>query len=271
MRLFAALLLALLSIAPTCRAQSSAQDYLAARDQAAATLKQRAQLEENDPSQKIGKPEYFAPAFRAEIEAARRDLEGRMRGVIGPLRVPAGVARTGALNAAPCCYGRFGALDGLAFDAPGNSRFIVSTEPLLRHWLKESSDFWTADAKPPSDPALLFRNANFYRWSGATDWPVRKVADLPIGLPDNTSAVGAFLAAGGPAESADWLAVAAIRGGRVFVSFVPARTRTAPIATCDAVPAEAYRECWSTHAKEQPWFADMLLEALAFVDALPGP
>ncbi|MBS0541531.1 MAG: hypothetical protein JSR47_22390 [Proteobacteria bacterium] len=268
MRLFAATLLVALSLAPVCRAQSSAQDYLAARDQAAITLKQRAQLEENDPSQKIGKPEYFAPAFRAEIEAARRDLEARMRDLIGPLRVPVGVARTGTLNAAPCCYGRFGALDGLAFDAPAGNRLIVSTEPLLQHWLKESSDFWTVDARPSSDPAVLFTNANFYRWAGATDWPVRKVADLPIGLPDNTSAVGAFLAAGGPTESADWLAIAAIRNGRVFVSFVPTKTKTAPIAACDAAPA-TYRDCWATHAKEQPWFADMLLETLAFVDALP--
>lgn len=264
-----ATLLVLLSMAPACWAQSSEQSYLAARDQAASTLKQRAQLEENDPSQKIGRPEYFAPTFRAEIEAARRDLEGQVRGLIGPVRLPTGIARNGTLNAAPCCYGRFGALDGLAFDASGGNRFIVSTGELLQHWLKESSDFWTVDAKPSSDPSVLFANPNFYRWAGATDWPVRKVADLPIGLPDNTTAVGAFFAAGGPAETSDWIAVAAIRSGRVFVAFVPAKTKAMPIAACEAAPAAAYRECWSTHAKEQPWFADLLLETLAFVDALP--
>jgi len=268
MRLLAALLI-LLSMVPACWAQSSDDAYLAARDQAASTLKQRAQLEENDPSQKIGRPEYFSPAFRAEIAAARRDLEGQIRSLLGPVRLPPGIARTGTLNAAPCCYGRFGALDGLAFDAPGGSRFVVSTERLLQHWLKESSDFWTVDAKPSSDPAVLFTNPNFYRWAGATDWPVRKVADLPIGLPDNTSAVGAFLAAGGPADTSDWIAVAALRSGRVFVAFTPAKTKAMPIAACEATPAAAYRACWSTHAKEQPWFADLLLETLAFVDALP--
>ncbi len=268
MRLLAPLLV-LLSMAPACWAQSADEAYLAARDQAASTLKQRAQLEENDPSQKIGRPEYFVPAFRAEIEAARRALEAQLRDLLGPFRVPAGVARTGTLNAGPCCYGRFGALDGLAFDAPGGNRLIVSTEGLLQRWLKDSSDFWTVDARPSSDPAMLFTTPNFYRWAGATDWPVRKVADLPIGLPDNTSAVGAFLAAGGPGGTPDWIAVAALRSGRVFVAFVPAKTKAMPIPACEAAPPAAYRECWAAHAKEQPWFADLLLETLAFVDALP--
>lgn len=250
-------------------AQSRESAYLATRDQTSADLKQKAQREENDPSQKIGRPEYFSPGFRAEIARARRGLEAQLRDVLGPLPGLPGFPRAGTLNAAPCCYGRFGALDGLAFETASGERMIVSTEALLQRWLKESSDFWTVDAKPSSEPGILFLVPDFYRWAGATDWPVRKVADLPIGLPTGASAVGAFLASGGSGATPDWIAVAVVKRGRVFVTFMRARTKAMPIAVCDTVAPDAYRDCWARHAKEQPWFADLLLETVVFVEALP--
>ena len=50
-----------------------------------------------------------------------------MRDVIGPLPPLPGFARTGTLNPALCCYGRYGALDGLSFEGAGGNRVIVTT------------------------------------------------------------------------------------------------------------------------------------------------
>ncbi len=263
---FAAALLLVLLVLPAW-AQSSAESYFNARNTASAELKQMAQDPEYNPSKDLGKPELFTPAFRAEYDRRRRDVEVQLRDVLGPLPAMPGFARAGVLNPALCCYGRFGALDGLSFEGAAGNRVIVSTEGLLRHWLDESTDFWPANAKPPSDLSTLFTTPSFYLWSRASDWPVLKLADLPIGLTTNARAVGAFLASAQPGPN--WIAISAAKGGKVFVSFIQAKTRTAPIALCDTVPPAAYRDCWATHAKDQPWFADLLLEAVAYAEALP--
>ncbi|MBV8393283.1 MAG: hypothetical protein JOY81_08885, partial [Alphaproteobacteria bacterium] len=189
------------------------------------------------------------------------------RDVLGPLPPIVGFARAGTLNPALCCYGRFGALDGLAFQGQGGDRLIVTTEPLLRHWLGESSDFWTAETKPTGDLPTLFRTPDFYRWSGAEDWPVVKRADLPIGRTTNATAIGAFIAAAQP--GADWMALSVAKGGRVFIAFFRTKTRIAPIAVCDGVPAGQYNDCWTKQAAGQPWFTDLALEAVTFAESLP--
>lgn len=260
-------LLLLLSTTPAW-AQAYEQDYLGARDMASATLKQMAQMPEYNPSQGLGKPELFTPAFHAEYNQRTRDLERVMREVVGPLPTIPGFARTGTLNASLCCYGRFGALDGLAFMGQGGDRLIVTTEPLLKRWLADSTDFWGADAKPSSELSILFKTPSFYRWSGAQDWPVVKRADLPIGLTTNASAIGAFLASAQP--GADWMALSVAKAGRIFVAFFRTKTRIDPIAVCDGVPAGQYNDCWTKQAPSQPWFTDLRLEAVAFAEALPG-
>jgi hypothetical protein len=263
-----ALALVLLLLALPARAQSSDESYLNARNTASAELKQMAQMPEYNPTQDLGKPELFTAAFKAEYVRRRRDVEAQLRDVLGPLPALPGFARAGVLNPALCCYGRFGALDGFSLEGASGDRMIVSTEGLLRHWLNESTDFWPANAKPSSDLPMLFATPSFYLWSRASDWPVQKLAELPIGLTTNASAVGAFLASAQPGPN--WIALSVAKGGKVFVSFIRAKTRTAPIALCDAAPTAAYRECWATHAREQPWFDDLLLEAVVFAEALPG-
>lgn len=270
MRIVLALLLSLLALPASlpARAQSSDESYFNVRNSASAELKQMAQDPQYNPSKDLGKPELFTPAFRAEYDRRRREVEAQLRDVLGPIPAMPGFARTGVLNPALCCYGRFGALDGLSFEGAAGNRIVVTTESLLRHWLDESTDFWPANAKPSSQLPILFTTPSFYLWSRASDWPVEKRVDLPVGLIDNATAIGAFLASAKP--GADWLAISVAKGGKVFVSFVRAKTQMQPIAACDFVPPAGYRDCWEKHAKDQPWFADLLLEVVAYAEALPG-
>ena len=226
-----------------------------------------AQDPEYNPSKDLGKPELFTPAFHKEYDARRRGVEGLLREVLGPLPPLPGFARAGVLNPALCCYGRFGALDGLAYEGQGGNRIIVSTTSLVEHWLNESTDFWSADKKPSSDLSILFTTPSFYRWSGAMDWPVQKLIDLPIGLTDNATAIGAFLSVARP--GANWIALGIAKGPRVYVSFFQTRTRFAPIAACEGVPAATYGNCWRDHVRQQPWYDDLLLEVVGLADSLP--
>ena len=249
------------------RAQTGEDGYIAARNAASAELKQMAQEPEYNPSRDLGKPELFTAPFRAEYDRHRRAVELMVRDVIGPLPPLPGFARAGVLNPALCCYGRYGALDGLSFEGAGGNRVIVSTQGLLRRWLSESTDFWPADNKPSTDLPILFTTPSFYLWSRASDWPVQKLADLPIGLTDNATAIGAFLATARPGTN--WIALSVAKGSKVYVNFFEARTRVTPIAACDAAPPAAYRDCWAKQARDQAWFADLLLEVVVFADALP--
>ena len=248
-------------------AQTAEQAYFDARNDASVELKQMAQQPDYNPTQGLGKSELFTGSFRAEYDRRRRDVEVRMRDVLGPLPPLPGFARAGVLNPALCCYGRFGALDGLSFEGPGGNRLIVSTEGLVRHWLDESTEFWPVDAKPSSNLPTLFATPSFYLWSRASDWPVQKLAGLPIGLTTDATAIGAFLASARP--GADWIALSVAKADKVFVAFFRSKTKTAPIAACDGAPPAAYRECWTKQAPGQPWFADLLLEVVVFAENLP--
>jgi hypothetical protein len=259
------ILLALLA-APAF-AQTPEEAYFAGRNAASAELKQMAQGPEYNPTKDLGKPELFTPAFHREYEARRRGVEGLLRPLLGPLPPLPGFAKAGLLNPALCCYGRFGALDGLSFEGSGGNRLIVSTPALVRHWLNEASDFWTIDNKPSNDLSTLFQTPSFFLWSRASDWEVRKLIDLPIGLTDNASALGAFLSVAAP--GANWIALAVAKGDRVYVSFTQPRTRLARIAACEGVPAATYGNCWRDHASEQPWFGDLLLEVVTLADSFP--
>jgi hypothetical protein len=265
------LALMLVLCAGTVWAQTPEDAYFSARNAASAELKQMAQQPEYNPTKDLGKFELFTVPFHAEYDRRRRDVEAALRDVLGPLPALPGFARAGVLNPALCCYGRFGALDGLSFEGTGASagdRIIVSTEGLLRHWLNESTDFWSVDKKPSSDLPVLFTAPSFYLWSRASDWPVQKFADLPIGLVDNASAIGAIFASAQPGEN--WIGLSVAKGGKVYVAFFKSRTRIARIAACEGAPPASYGDCWSKQATSQPWFADLLLEAVAYADALPG-
>lgn len=270
------LVLLFLLCALPAEAQSFEQTYFAARDQAAAELRDQAQQPESNPTKDTGKPEYFSPKFRAEYDRERHDVEMRMREVLGPIGTLPGFPKEGTLNPALCCYGRLGALDGLLFEAPGGSRLIVSNQGLLRHWLQESRDFWPAGTRPPSDLSLLFRDANFYRWSRATDWPVTEFGDLPVGLPTGASAVGAFLASAGPQSWPEWIGVSVAESsqadGRVYVAIFRPKTPIGPIAICESIVRQshdAYRDCVAKQSPVQSWYSDLLLEASTFAENLP--
>jgi hypothetical protein len=248
-------------------AQTVEEGYFNARNAASAELKQMAQQPEYNPTRDLGKAELFTAPFRAHYERRRRDVEVVMRDVLGPLPPLPGFSRAGVLNPALCCYGRFGALDGLSFEGTGGNRLIVSTTGLVEHWLNESTDFWSTDKTPSSDLSILFTTPSFYRWSGATEWPVQKRAELPIGLVDNATAIGAFLASAAP--GADWIALSVAKGGKVYVGMFRSKIRMAAIAACDGGAPDAYRACWTKQAPSQPWFADLLLEAVSIADSLP--
>jgi hypothetical protein len=264
-------LLALLWGLPA-EAQSFEQTYFAARDRSAAELRELAQQPESNLTKATGKPEYFSPQFRAEYDRQRGDVEMRVREVLSFSGKLPGFPGAGTLNPALCCYGRLGALDGLLFEGANGSRLVVSSEVLLRHWLQESKDFWPAGKPPPIDLSLLFRDANFYRWARVTDWPVTDFGGLPIGLPTEGHAVGAFLASAGPESWPEWMGVSVAKAGRVFVAILKPKTLIGPIALCESIARQghdAYRECVTKQSPQQPWFRDLQLEASTFAEDLP--
>jgi hypothetical protein len=267
-----ALVLLLLLCTLPAQAQSFEQTYFSARDQAAAGLRDLAQQPENNPTKDTGKPEYFSQKFRAEYDRQRHDVEMRMREVVAPIGALPGFPKGGTLNPALCCYGRMGALDGLLFEASGGGRLIVSNEGLLRHWLEESKDFWPAGTRPPNDLSLLFHDANFYRWSGATDWPVTEFGGLPFGRPSNANAVGAFLASAGPQSWPEWIGVSVAKGSHVYVAVLKPKTHIGPVAICEAIARQShdsYRDCVAKQAPQQSWYSELLLEASTFAENLP--
>ncbi|MCX7362762.1 MAG: hypothetical protein NTV97_13010 [Alphaproteobacteria bacterium] len=210
-------LLLLLAAQPAWALSPEEQAYLAARDQLRAALVQQSQNDEHNKAQTIGRPEYYSSRFRADYDRAHRTLLTQLQGLIGRV----GPGRRGALSVALCCWGPVGALDGLAFAQADGGRVIVTTLGLLEQWRRERHDLRTVSSDLGSEP-------NFYQWSGASDWPVRKHAVLPLRLPAAASSAAAFLASGGPGAEPVWIAAFLIKSDKVHVAFVNARKKDVP-------------------------------------------
>lgn len=274
-----AIVLALPSLAQT----QDERDYIAERDRAMALAK-AASADPGDVHKR------WMPV-----------LEARLRRLIGP-GVPKGFDGPSAMSpGALCCYIGFGMLDGIRFTTPDDQdAVLVSTEGLLRQWLKRDNPWWEPSWRaPPADPARAFLTGVFYSSSGVgLDAGSVIHAQLPIAPPAGAVPTAAALVQVTQDPDGDFpplhIALALIKSGRVYVALVKATARTVPIAACAAVMAEfkkkdsaerdsdkaasirkegdtAFEKCWTERVKDQPGYAALVRQAQELADALAAP
>ncbi len=271
-------------------AAAAEADYLAARD---------AYLEKFKDSDIIGDADA-----RTAHEAARRDLESRLRPIIGPTRI-AGFPAEGTINLESLSPGviGFGLLDGLVYASPdGKTRVLVTTNAFFLRWLAAHKD----DVPMPSGAAL--RSDTFYTHALYTDAALFEYAEIPVAVPAKAGYAFAMLIAHaqdvGP-RIPDRIIVSLVRGGRLYIATAPAEARVDRNAECEKIwelangqaqavlesygrsaPKDdklfeqysrlrdngdlAFRQCFGIQARTQSYFPALVRQAQALVDALPA-
>jgi hypothetical protein len=265
------LVIVLLLIAgPLAWAQSPEEAYLAARVQAGAALEEKAKAADAfDTTKPDGGTWYTAH------DQARSILEAQLRRVLGPVPSPKGFSGAGTFSPDTlCCWQGVGMLDGIVFQSAKGS-VLVTTEGLLRSWLKEHKNWWKDDPLA-IDPKAALQSSAFYTQAISADAAVTLFAPLPIHAPAGTTLAVAELAlqCNGSCALPLYVAVAVIKGGRVHVALVDATLATATPGTCDAVWKDfrdRYKAAYAAYeaAKETPR-AYELLQAAGRLDTEGG-
>jgi hypothetical protein len=235
------LIILLLFAAPFARAQSPEQAYIAARVQMGAVLDEKSKSADAFDTTKPGGGTWFAAH-----DQAKSTLEAQLRRLMGPVPSPKGFSGAGTFSLdALCCGLGAGMLDGILF-RNGNGSVLVTTESLLRLWLKEHKNWWKDDPLS-SDPRTAFQSSAFYTQAITTDAAVTLFAPLPIRAPAGASLAVAELAlqCNGFCSLPQYITVAVVKGGKVYVALVdaalPATTQGgAPPGVCDAVWKDFY-------------------------------
>jgi hypothetical protein len=257
------LVIALLLIAsPLAWAQSPEEAYLAARAQAATALDEKAKaVDAFDTTKPDGGTWYTAH------DQARSVLEAQLRRVMGPIPSPKGFSGSGTFSPDTlCCWPAVGLLDGILF-RNANGSVLVTTEGLLRQWLREHKDWWKDDPLA-TDPKAALQSSPFYTQAISADAAVTLFAPLPIHAPAGATLAVAALAlqCNGSCALPLNLAVAVIKGGRVHVALVDAALPTATPGTCDAVWKDfrdRYKAAYAAYeaSKETPKAYELLQAA----------
>jgi hypothetical protein len=221
--------------------QASEKAYVAARVQAGAVLEEKSKSPDAFDTTTPG-----GRAWSAAYDQAKSHLEAELRRVLGPVPAPKGFSGGGTFSPeALCCGLGEGMLDGLLFRNDSGS-VLVTTEGLLRLWLKEHKDWWKDDPLP-TDPKAALQSSAFYTQAVSADAAVTIFAPLPIQAPAGASLAVAGLATqcNGSCSLPQHIAAAVVKGGRVYVALVdaalPAPTQgAAPPGACDAVWKDFY-------------------------------
>jgi hypothetical protein len=232
-------------------------------------------------------------AFAAH-ERARRDLEAKLRKVLGP--VPIDGFPESKINLESLTEGLegYGLLDGLVYSSPDQkSRVLVTTDELLAKWLAAHKRWWGGkDDIPPGVEAAL-KSESFYTQALNTDAHIFKFVDLPLAAPASPAFAYAVLV--GRAQDYGLLTPKEIivlvrRGGRLFVVSAPAAVAVGGAPACaeawerDEKQARAadgdrseelldeayrtYRKCFAAQATTD--FPALAKQAQALVDMLPA-
>jgi hypothetical protein len=220
---------------PSAQALTPEEAYMEARDAAIAKIKAAVTAEARGP-----KDSYSDRILTADKQALA-DLEKQMRGVIGPVSIH-DLGGTGVLNLDTLVEGDqgFGLLDGMVYGAVGaKTRVIVTTDGLLRRWLREHKNWWGKDsADLPQEPEAAIKEDGFYTQAISTDAAIMRFAELPVRKPAAASFAFAMLGARSQSDApakADEIFLAVAQSGRVFVAHTRAFAAVGPIASCDAV------------------------------------
>jgi len=283
-----AVLFALLLVLPLAAHAASPEDsYIAARNKYIAKFKASAEVDDKTARQE---------------EAARADLEGKLRALIGRVAIE-GVPAEGKLNLDTLFGGElgFGLIDGLAYqsndDAP---RLIVTTPALARRWLTAHAKWWGKNDVPQDLNAAL-KSESFYTQAMSPDAAVFRFAEVPVTKPANAGFVTAMLIARRQdigLSTPDELLVAIVRGDRVFIWSAPLQAKAAINPACETVwneaaaradkaseayrksepkddnpfdrilqeGDEAFRRCFAEHAAQEPFFPALTRQAQDLVD-----
>ncbi|WP_207456769.1 hypothetical protein [Azospirillum sp. SYSU D00513] len=276
------------------QAATPLEGYLAARDRHVEAINQGAEANGLE-------------SVAAQEERALAELEGRLRAMIGPLRLD-GFPAEGRINLETLLkelgYGR---LDGLFHDSARTGAAVVATtEELLKAWLKEHQDWWPDAANPPQDIPAALRSEAFYSQAISTGAQIAAFGEIPVTLPGGSAFAMLAMARQdiGPVLP-DLLVLALVKDGRVFVASLPAEAAIEPIPACQEVwrraevkaegfheayraskqrdealldkafKAEedgdaAFRRCFADRVEAQPAYPDLLRRAQAMVDGLGG-
>jgi hypothetical protein len=262
---------------------SPLQDYVAARDAYLATFKD---------SDIIGDER----AGKAH-EAARRDLETRLRGIIGASRIE-GVSTEGKINLESLSPGfiGFGLLDGLVYrSADEKTRVLVTTDELLGQWLRANK------SDVPQTVAAALKSDSLYNGALYTDAAFFRYAELPVARPADAGLAFAMLFARGQdvgPRTPDEIIVSLLRGGRVFIVIAPAGAKVGGMPDCDKIWQKAsrqaeeaahagtgaqvgtfdklredgdrgFRRCFAARAPRESYFPALVKQAQGLINMLP--
>jgi hypothetical protein len=286
----------LLTIPVASYAASPEQTYLAARDAAIRKIEQSSKRKDSEDAQ------------MKLHDAALAGLEKQIRPVVGPSEIK-GFPSDGKINLSALSKGDmgYGTLDGLVYrSADERSSVTVTTEALLKVWLKAHRNWWRGLENAPEDVAKALRSNAFYTQSLDSDAAFSQFAELPILKPANGLAVAllGYRAQDIGPSPANLIIVAAVRGGRVFLVSAAATATVEDMPACQPIwddsvrkAAElfkkweeggrknaaqfdqtrieneadaAYRKCFGERVKADPRFKTLTEQAQALLDALPA-
>jgi len=271
-------------------AASPEDTYIAARDKYVAKFKAAGEVDDTIARQE---------------EAARADLEAKLRAMLGRIAV-AGLPADGNLTLDTLFGGEigFGQLDALSHQAGDDGpRLLVTTPSLAKRWLVAHAKSFGADNDVPQDLAAALKSEPFYTQAMSQDAAVFRFAEIPVTKPANASLVNAMLVARRQdigLSTPDELFVGVLRADRVFIWVAPTQAKAAINPACEKVwndaaaradkaaeefkksdpkddnPSErilqegdeAFRKCFAERAPSEPYFAALTKQAQELVDKL---
>jgi hypothetical protein len=280
----------------TAEAASLEDSYLAARNRYITKFK------------KLEQSGQDGDALSKQEEQALSDLGQQLQRIIGQVAIK-GFSSQGKINIDTLSSGDvgFGQLDGLAYSSQaGKEQLVVTTETLLRDWLRAHKNWWEKQKNAPQKVEDALRSEPFYTQAISSDAAVFKYAEVPVNKPASAQFVVAILDARsqdmGP-RTPDELIVSLVQGGKVFIATEPVKTKIDPIPACDAIAKEAqsksdkaqadyaasglkneklfdesthlreqgdrdFRKCFGEHARHEGFFAALTEQAQALVERL---
>jgi hypothetical protein len=260
-------------------------------------------IESRDAAIKKLKPLYDAgaadDAASKTDDAARADLEGQLRAILGPQDYEG--FGSGKLNLDSLYEGDegFGALDGLRFDSNiGNdgqtagvndanghyiepkSHIIVTTQSLFARWLRGHQDWWDKGLKNvPQQIGAALKNEGFYTQAISTGAALVKFNDLPITKRAAATFAYAMLAARTQSDvpaDADEAYASALANGKVYIAY-GSIDPAVEVAACAKLHADdsprgetAFKRCFIAGASKQPAFTAAAKQAQALLDLALG-
>ena len=276
-------------------AASPEENYLAARD---ATIKTLAAA---------SKRGVAIEKLDAQQARALADLGRQLGRIVGAAALK-NAAGEGKINLETLLQGDqdLGMLDGIAYvSKDGKTRTVVTTQNLLKAWLRVHSKWHEKGENVPQGMAPALRTAMFYTQALGGGAAFGIFAEIPAGSDAGfTTALLMARAQDIGSRQPDELVVATIRGARVFIVTAPAAAALPPVPACEAVwpelekktkefdassasnPREerilgqrrrkleddtdaAYRRCFADNAPRDHNFKTLVAQAQAIVDGLP--